>query len=110
MSDERRPDGLGKNVVEPRCGDLVTLRHLDDPALCKVRTASRPGEGRNLYGFDEVDGGRVFNLSEAEYVALYDTDKTAHWPLVYAQVDLMHRRRDHETGGITYHGEVLDDA
>jgi hypothetical protein len=29
---------------------------------------------------------------------------------VYAEVDLLKRRRDIDTGGITYHGEVMDAA
>lgn len=108
--DECRPDGLGETAVEPRCGDLVQLNHLDEPALFKVRTTSRGKDSENLYGFDEIHGGRVFNMDESEYVGLYDTDKSALWPTVYAEVDLMSRRRDVDTGGITYHGEVMDAA
>lgn len=110
MADERRPEGLGENVVEPRGGDLVAFRHLDEPGLFKVCATNRYRDSENHYSFTEDGGGRVLNLSESEYVALYDTDKSARWPLVYAQVDLLKRRRDHATGGITYHGEVLDAA
>ena len=110
MTDDRRPDGLGENVVEPRCGDLVRLNHLDEPTLCKVGVTNRFRHGENSYSFDEVHGDRVFNLSESEYVGLYDTDKSALWPMVYAEVDLLKRRRDVDTGGITYYGEVADAA
>ena len=110
MTDDRRPDGLGENVVEPRCGDLVRLNHLDEPALFKVSATNRFRHGENSYSFSEVHGGRVFNMDESEYVALYDTDKSALWPRVYAEVDLLGRRRDVDTGGITYRGEVMDAA
>jgi len=109
-SQPRRPDGLGENVVEPRSGDLVLLRHLDDPAIFKVSTTSRYRDGDNRYGFSELNGDRTLNLRESDYVGLYDTDKSARWPKVYAEVDLMKRRRDADTGGITYHGEPLDAA
>jgi hypothetical protein len=71
---------------------------------------NRHHDGENSYSFDEVHGGRVFNMDESEYVGLYDTDKSALWPTVYAEVDLLKRRRDVDTGGITYHGEVTDAA
>ena len=110
MTDDCRPDGLGENVVEPRCGDLVQLNHLDEPALFKVSVTNRFRHGENSYSFSEVHGGRVFNMDESEYVGLYDTDKDALWPTVYAEVDLLSRRRDVDTGGITYRGEVMDAA
>ena len=110
MTDDRRPDGLDENVVEPRCGDLVRFSHLDEPALFKVSVTNRFRHGENRYSFSEVHGDRVFNMDESEYVALYDTDKSALWPMVYAEVDLLSRRRDIDTGGITYYDEVTDAA
>jgi len=107
---ERRPEGLPENVVEPRCGDLVQFRHLDEPGLFQVSTTSRYAgeEPTNNYGFSEVEGDRTFNLRGDEFAGLWDTEKSAQWPVVYTAVDLMKRRRDTVHGGVTYHGEPLD--
>ncbi|WP_324757113.1 hypothetical protein [Haloarcula montana] len=110
-AEDRRPEDLPENVPEPRCGDIVQLRHLDEPGLFKVRTTSRrrpEDAGDGNYGLDEIGGGRVVNLSGPEYAALFETEKSARWPVLFAKADCMDRRRDPETEGLTYYGEPLD--
>lgn len=99
--DGKRPPALPDKIVEPRCGDIVRFNHLDDQPYFKVVTTSRREDAENSYGFSEVGGSRAKNLDESELVDLYETGKSALWPMVFAKVDLFERRRDSETGGIT---------
>ena len=102
--DGRRPPELPDKIVEPRCGDIVRFNHLDDRPYFHVVTTSRHEDSDNSYGFNEIGGSRSLNLSESELVGLFETDKSALWPVVYAEVDLFERRRDPETDGITSRG------
>ncbi|WP_254768258.1 hypothetical protein [Salinilacihabitans rarus] len=109
---KHRPAGLPENVPEPRCGDMIQFRDRDDldfePGIYRVGTTSRrpDGEGAN-YGLVQVDGTDVANLSGETLASLWETEKSALWPVVYPRVDLMKRRRDIENGGVTWHGEPL---
>lgn len=108
--DGRRPSELGAALVEPRCGDIVRFNHLDERPYFKIGTTSRYEDEENRYGFHEIGGNRAFTMTESEYVALYDTDKSALWPTLFAEIDLFRRRRDPETGNITRRGSSVDMA
>ena len=112
---EYRSAGLPDTVPEPRCGDMISFRDRDELAelgleagVYRVGTTSRRSDGKGAnYGLWKVDGEGAANLSGEELAGLWETDKSALWPTVYPEVDLMHRRRDVENGGITWHGEPL---
>jgi len=114
-NDTYRPDGLPEHVPEPRCRDMIVLPDREDlecPAgTYRVGTVSRRegGEGAN-YGLGQVAGDAVVNFSGESLVQLWDTDKSALWPIVYTRVDCMKRKRCPETDRISYHGEPLDDG
>ena len=99
--DGRRPPTLPDKIVEPRAGDIVRFDHLDDRLHFKTTTTSRRVNSPNRYSFSEMGGPRVLNMDENEFADLYETGKSALWPVVYAEIDLFERRRDSETGGIT---------
>ncbi|MFW6318053.1 MAG: hypothetical protein ACOC06_06250 [Halorubrum sp.] len=107
-----RPEGLPENVPEPRCGDMIRFRERDDldleAGIYRVTTTSRrPGGEGASYGVVQVDGDDAANLSGETLVGLWETDKSALWPVIYPRVDLMYRRRDADNGGVTWHGEPL---
>ena len=110
-----RPAGLPENVPEPRCGDIVIFRDRDDLELeagtYRVTTTSRREDGEGaLYGFAQVDGPDGGTLGAETLVSLWETEKSALWPVVYTRVDLLSRRRDVDNGGVTWHGEPLHAA